>query len=95
MQGVRVRADTVQAEIMLLTILAVSFSLSAVAAARHALCRVCACLQTQHKEELDIRDNRGRQAGAGGYGGPGQAPAVQMIPTGAQNPNFVVLQQVG
>lgn len=40
-------------------------------------------MQTQHKEELDIRDNRGGQAGGGGYGGPGQAPAVQMIQTGS------------
>lgn len=49
-------------------------------------CTVCACMQTQHKEELDIRDNRGGQAGGGGYGGPGQAPAVQMIQTGHQYP---------
>jgi hypothetical protein len=85
--------------LMLMSNTAASVFLSVMAAPQHVpyntrhvahACRVCACLQTQHKEELDIRDNRGGQAGAGGYGGPGQAPAVQMIPTGAQNPNLVV-----
>eukprot|EP00775_Hariotina_reticulata_P001270 gene1270-1610_t len=44
-------------------------------------CSVCACLQTQHKEELDVRD-KGGLGPVPGVMGPGQAPAVQMIHTG-------------
>eukprot|EP00878_Enallax_costatus_P026600 GHUV01028551.1.p1 GENE.GHUV01028551.1~~GHUV01028551.1.p1 ORF type:complete len:140 (+),score=46.47 GHUV01028551.1:862-1281(+) len=44
-------------------------------------CSVCACMQTQHKEELDVRERGGPGASAA-VGHPGQAPAVQMIQTG-------------
>lgn len=46
-------------------------------------CSVCACMQTQHKQELDSRDQRG---GAGGGMAPHNAPAVQMIQTGGYPP---------
>ena len=42
-------------------------------------CSVCACMQTQHKTQLDKRD---RERGQGGPGAPGpmQAPMQQAIP---------------
>lgn len=43
-------------------------------------CTVCTCIQTQHKAELEHRDQ------AGNAPAPGQAPGVQMIPMpGAYN----------
>eukprot|EP00879_Flechtneria_rotunda_P013268 GHRR01013855.1.p1 GENE.GHRR01013855.1~~GHRR01013855.1.p1 ORF type:complete len:212 (+),score=45.40 GHRR01013855.1:436-1071(+) len=47
-------------------------------------CTVCACMQTQHKEELGIRDKGG--PGAAGRAAPTHAPAVQMIQTGQGYP---------
>eukprot|EP00195_Chlamydomonas_chlamydogama_P008863 CAMPEP_0202900824 /NCGR_PEP_ID=MMETSP1392-20130828/12054_1 /ASSEMBLY_ACC=CAM_ASM_000868 /TAXON_ID=225041 /ORGANISM="Chlamydomonas chlamydogama, Strain SAG 11-48b" /LENGTH=295 /DNA_ID=CAMNT_0049587273 /DNA_START=146 /DNA_END=1033 /DNA_ORIENTATION=- len=40
-------------------------------------CTVCACMQTQHKIELENRDTN-----PGAYGAPMAAPGVQMIPVG-------------
>lgn len=44
-------------------------------------CSVCACMQTQHKVEMDERDKR-----PGGAPAPLQAPGVQMIPMGGHPP---------
>lgn len=44
-------------------------------------------MQTQHKEELDVRDKGGRPAA---MAAPGQAPAVQMIQTGGHAPCLMV-----